>query len=109
MSESQVTTGIAGALAAIVAAFVWLVKRGKNGHDKPAEEPLPDRIAKAIACIEHEGIDLPRNWRIYMDDRIDHKLNNRRAVLYAVMALLERGHTDRAMARLREEAEDLKP
>jgi hypothetical protein len=104
---SATTTGIAAALAAIVAAFVWLVKRGKNG--KPEEESLSDRIARAIACIEHEGIDLPRPWRDYIEGRIRHALNNRRAVLFAIVGLLERGHHERALILLREEAEDLKP
>jgi hypothetical protein len=104
MTDTPTTTGIAAALAAIVAAFVWLVKRGKSGEkDTPA-----DAIAKNIALIEHEAIDLPRNWREWVDDRIRHQLNNRRAVLFAIVGLLERGHHDRALTLLREEAEDLK-
>ena len=107
MSDDNVVTGgITGALAAIVALFVWLVKRGKGG--KSEEEPLTDRIAKAVACIEHEEIDLPENWRRFVDGRIAHQLNNRRAVLFAVIGLLERGHPERALTILREEAEDLK-
>lgn len=107
MSEDTVVTGgITGALTAVVALFVWLVKRGKGSQ--PEEEPLPDRIAKAIACIEHEGIDVPRNWRDFVDARIRHQLNNRRAILFAVIGLLERGHPERALTILREEAEDLK-
>jgi uncharacterized protein (TIGR03382 family) len=108
---SETTTGIAAALAAIVAAFVWLVRRGKNGDAHPpgpVEEPLSDRISRAVALIEHEDIDLPKNWREFIDRRIEHKLNNRRAVLFAIVGLLERGQHERALTLLREEAEDLK-
>ena len=103
MTDTPTTTGIAAALAAIVAAFVWLVKR--KGKD---EESPSDAIARNIALIEHEEIDLPRNWRDFVDRRIAHQLNNRRAVLFAIVGLLERGQHDRALTLLREEAEDLK-
>lgn len=103
MSDNATTTGIAAALAAIVAAFVWLVKRKGKDEESPADE-----IARNIALIEREGMDLPRNWRDYVDARIEHKLNNRRAVLYAVIGLLERGHHERGLQLLREEAENLK-
>ena len=103
MSDTSATTGIAAALAAIVAAFVWLVKRRPTN-----EESASDKIVTDIARIEREHIDLPENWRIWVDHRIEHKLNNRRAVLYAVIGLLERGQHDRALTLLREEAEDLK-
>lgn len=105
MSDAQVLGGLVAALTAIVGLFVWLVKR--KGSDEP-KESASDLIARHIAVIEREEIDLPRNWRTHIDSRIDHKLNNRSAVLYAVIGLLERGHHERALSILREEAEDLK-
>ena len=106
MSENTVTASIAGALAAIVAAFVWLVKRPKNGNGESKESPA-DAIARNIALIERENIDLPANWRRFTDDRIEHKIGNFAHLLYLWVRMLDRGLAAEVKLQILEEAERL--
>lgn len=93
-----VTVLLVIALAATLRALI-VARRGGN-------ESAADEIAKNIALIEKEGIDLPRNWRSYIDARIDHKHKNNRANLLAYAHLIEHGKGDRVAELLREEADE---
>ncbi len=73
---------------------------------KSDESDLSDRVVRAIALIEHEGLDLPKNWRDFVDARIQHKNANFRATLSAYAHLLERGQWAKVAKMLREEAEE---
>ncbi len=77
-----------------------------RGFRKPSETDLSDRVVRAIALIEHEGLDLPKNWRDFVDARIQHKNANYRATLSAYAHLLERGQWAKVAKMLREEAEE---
>ncbi len=99
---SQVLGLIAVLLVIGLVAFVTKSFVGK----KPDDESLSDRVVRAIALIEHEGIDLPKNWREYVDARIQHKNANFRANLLAYAHLLERGQWAKVAKMLREEAEE---
>jgi hypothetical protein len=91
----------------LVVALVWtlraliVAKRNGNGHTEAADE-----IAKNIAVIEREGIDMPRPWREMIDARIRHHDRNRRAVVMAYVHLLERGHNEQVIRLLRDEADE---
>jgi hypothetical protein len=101
-------TAVLGLIAVLlVVALVWtlraliVAKRNGNGHTEAADE-----IAKNIAVIEREGIDMPRPWREYVDARIRHHDRNRRAVVMAYVHLLERGHNEQVIRLLRDEADE---
>ncbi len=103
MSDTAILGSIAAALTAVVSLLVYVTKRKpSNGHRLSVEE----EIARNIALIEREDIDLPRNWREWMDARIEHKLRNLRAQSSAYAHLLERGQVERVIAMLREDAEE---
>ncbi len=89
-------------VVALVATLRALIVARRNGQ---AEETPAEAIAKSIAVIEREGIDLPRPWRDYVDARIRHHDRNRRAVVMAYVYLLERGHSEQVIGLLRDEAE----
>ncbi len=93
-----VTVLLVIALAATLRALI--VAKRSGSEETPAEA-----IAKSIAVIEREGIDLPRPWRDYVDARIRHHDRNRRAVVLAYVYLLERGHSEQVIGLLRDEAE----
>lgn len=102
MSDTQVLGGLVTALTALVAVLGYLLKRkGTNGHAS-----AEDQIASNIALIEREDIDLPKNWRQFVDERIQHYDRNRRAKAAAYATLLERGQTEKVIAMLREDAEE---
>jgi hypothetical protein len=88
------------ALVATLRALI-VARRNGNGHTEASDE-----IAKNIALIEKEGIDLPKNWREYVDARIKHHDRNRRAVVMAYVHLLERGHNEQVIRLLRDEADE---
>jgi hypothetical protein len=89
------------ALVATLRALI-VARRNGNGH----EETPAEAIAKSIAVIEREGIDLPRNWRDFVDARIRHHDRNRRAVVLAYVHLLERGQNEQVIRLLRDEADE---
>lgn len=93
-----VTVLLVIALAATLRALI-VARRGGN-------ESAADEIAKSIAVIERESIDLPRPWRDYVDARIKHHDRNRRAVVMAYVHLLERGHSEQVIRLLRDEADE---
>jgi len=102
-------TAVLGLIAVLlVVALVWtlraliVAKRNGNGH----EETPAEAIAKSIAVIERDGIDLPRPWRDYVDTRIRHHDKNRRAVILAYVHLLERGQSEQVIRLLRDEADE---
>lgn len=88
---------------ALAATLRALILKKRNGHEKP--DPA-DEIAKNIALIERQGIDLPRNWRDWVDLRIQHKQRNKRANLLAYAHLIEHGKGERVAELLREEADE---
>ncbi len=100
-------TAVLGLIAVLlVVALVWtlralIVAKRNGGHTEAADE-----IAKNIALIEKEGIDLPKNWREHIDARIRHHDRNRRAVVLAYVHLLERGHSEQVIRLLRDEADE---
>jgi hypothetical protein len=88
-------------LAVVWALRVLITRRNGNGHESAADE-----IAKNIAVIEREGIDMPRPWREFIEARIRHHDRNRRAVILAYVHLLERGHNEQVIRLLRDEADE---
>lgn len=104
MSDTAILGSIAAALTAVVSLLVYVTKR------KPTSGPrlsVEEEIARNIALIEREDIDLPRNWRSYVDQRIVHKTRNLAMFYQSIAGLIERGHGDRAAALLKSEADAL--
>ncbi len=99
---SQVLGLIAVLLVIGLVAFVTKSLLAK----KPDESDLLDRVVRAIALIEREDIDLPKQWRSYIDLRIEHKHRNSRANLLSYAYLIEHGKGDQVVKLLREEAEE---
>ncbi len=102
MSDTAILGSIAAALTAVVSLLVYVTKRKPNGSRLSVEE----EIARNIALIERLNIDLPRNWREWTDERIDHKLRNIRQRSIAYANLLEHGRVDTVIAFLKEDAEE---
>ncbi len=94
-----VTVLLVIALAATLRALI--VAKRSGSEETPAEA-----IAKAIAVIEREGVDMPKPWRELIDARIKHHDRNRRAVVMAYVHLLERGHSEQVIRLLRDEADE---
>ncbi len=98
------STAVLGLIAVLLVGFLgWLVARSLT--KKPDDETLSDRVVRAIALIEHEGIDLPKNWRDFVDARIKHHDKNHRAKLASYAYLLDRGQSATVVKLLRDEAE----
>jgi hypothetical protein len=90
----------------LVGLLGWVLRALVSARKPEGDEALSDRVVKAIALIEHEQIDLPKNWREFVDGRIEHKRANRRASLIAYVHLLERGQQATVIRMLKEEAEE---
>jgi hypothetical protein len=88
-------------VVALIATLRALIVARRGGNESAADE-----IAKNIALIEREGIDLPRNWRDWVDARIQHKQKNNRANLMSYAYLIEHGKGDVVAKLLREEADE---
>jgi hypothetical protein len=88
-------------VVALAATLRALIVARRNGNMEAADE-----IAKNIALIEREGIDLPRNWRDWVDARIQHKQKNNRANQLSYAYLIEHGKGDVVAKLLREEADE---
>jgi hypothetical protein len=63
-----------GALA--LALKTVLAPKKSNGNGKESVEEIRLRVLKGLALIDREDVDMPGNWRDYVDKRIEHKLNN---------------------------------
>jgi hypothetical protein len=91
-------------VVALIATLRALIVARRGGNESAADE-----IAKNIAVIEREGIDMPRPWREFIEARIRHHERNRRAVILAYVHLMERGQHESVLRLLRDEADEGKP
>ncbi len=74
-----------------VSALVWIIKRKNESGDSDR-----DRIVKSVAYIEEHKIEMPANWREYVEQRILHKRRGD-AMQFGILAtLLRRGHVNEA-------------
>jgi hypothetical protein len=92
------------ALAATLKALVNQRKSGNgngNGHSNGngKHETVEDRVTRNMAYIAREQVEMPGNWRRWVDERIDHKLSAER-LRYGVIENLVRSGEYAAAAAL---------
>lgn len=93
---------------ALVLGVLALLKR-KNGNGKHETDEVRDRVVKSIAYIEeHPTIEMPANWRRFVDERIEHKRRSER-MLVGVLAHLSRRGEHAEIAELLEKLERMEP
>jgi hypothetical protein len=88
------------ALIATLKALVVQRKNGNgNGNGEGKHESVEDRVTRNMAYIAREQVEMPANWRRWVDERIDHKLSAER-LRYGVIENLVRSGEYAAAAAL---------
>jgi hypothetical protein len=88
------------ALIATLKALVVQRKNGNgNGNGEGKQESVEDRVTRNMAYIAREQVEMPANWRRWVDERIDHKLSAER-LRYGVIENLVRSGEYAAAAAL---------
>lgn len=86
---------LAGKGSDVVLAFIavtLVVGLLKLLERRSTREDPEQRVTNSLAYIEREGIEMPVNWRAYIEERIKHGRRSERMLIGVVRQLLKDGH-----------------
>jgi hypothetical protein len=103
MTEAAPLAVLGSIAASAVGALIWVIKRGKNGngngngHRESAEELL-DRVNRLLAVVERHNVEMPKNWREYVEWHWHHRMSAERLRHGVVERLIRAGEYSAAAA-----------